>query len=172
MRKLLLLIFAILLLGNVLAVCGENQINVNMASLAELDELYGIGPAKAQAIVDARPYKTIDDLINANGIGEITLANIKSQGLACIDSENSNTIEETPLDKPSSIEPIITDSSENGPQIVQPTLISLGQDTKAIKSENVNENSGNKAFYGLIVFSVVIIALFLMKKRKYKNEFQ
>tara|TARA_Y100001951_G_C11057979_1_gene139252 strand:+ start:244 stop:387 length:144 start_codon:yes stop_codon:yes gene_type:complete len=38
------------LLSNVYAVCDENQIEVNSASLEELEEIHGIGPAYAQRI--------------------------------------------------------------------------------------------------------------------------
>jgi len=55
----------------------ENKINVNKASKSKLDELYGIGPAKAQAIIDARPYNSVDDLTRAKGIGDVTLSRIK-----------------------------------------------------------------------------------------------
>jgi len=84
-----------LFLPNISAVCNESQININTASLEELDALSGIGPVKAQAIIDTRPFSSIDDLINVNGIGEVTLNNIKLQGLACIDGEIINPINET-----------------------------------------------------------------------------
>ena len=63
--------------------------------MEELDALSGIGLVKAQAIIDTRPFSSIDDLINVNGIGEVTLNNIKLQGLACIDGEIINPINET-----------------------------------------------------------------------------
>ena len=92
---LILILFFIFLLPNISAACNESQININAASLEELDALSGIGPVKAQAIIDTRPFSSIDDLINVNGIGEITLNNIKLQGLACISGETTNPVNET-----------------------------------------------------------------------------
>lgn len=57
------------------------QININSASPEQLDGLKGIGPTKAQAIVDYRrqhgPFKTVDDLQNVPGIGPATLKDIR-----------------------------------------------------------------------------------------------
>jgi competence ComEA-like helix-hairpin-helix protein len=60
------------------------QIDINSATLSQLDELTGIGPKYAQAIIDGRPYSSVDDLDKVKGIGPATLQKIKAQGLACV----------------------------------------------------------------------------------------
>lgn len=55
---------------------GE-RIPINTADVHELDRLPGIGPTKAQAIVDYRtehgPFQNTDQLLEVSGIGEATL---------------------------------------------------------------------------------------------------
>jgi len=51
--------------------------NVNKASLAELDTLPNVSGTVAQAIIDGRPYASADDLIKVYGIGPKTLERIR-----------------------------------------------------------------------------------------------
>ncbi|MFZ2200169.1 MAG: ComEA family DNA-binding protein [Microgenomates group bacterium] len=43
---------------------GSGKVNINTASLAELDSLAGIGEVRARAIMDNRPYSNIEDLVS------------------------------------------------------------------------------------------------------------
>jgi competence ComEA-like helix-hairpin-helix protein len=92
-HRLLWLILIIFCLCPVFSFAAD-MVDINTASLAQLDTLTGIGPAKAQAIINARPFSSVNDLLRVSGIGEKTLQKIKDQGLACVGcqpTQNSNS---------------------------------------------------------------------------------
>ena len=61
---------------------AASRINLNTASATELARLPGIGPSKAQAIVEFRakePFTKTDDLRKVKGIGDKLYDSIKDQ---------------------------------------------------------------------------------------------
>ena len=53
-------------------------VNINTATREELDALPGIGEVKSQAIIDARPFKTKEDIMKVKGIKEGEFSRIKN----------------------------------------------------------------------------------------------
>ncbi len=57
-------------------------LNVNRATVAELEQLPGIGPKKARSIIASRnarggEFHSFDEILAIDGIGEATLAQIR-----------------------------------------------------------------------------------------------
>jgi len=65
-------------------VAGEStvvsgKININVASVSELDTLWGIGEARAKSIIDNRPYSSIDELLDKKIIPSNVFDRIKDE---------------------------------------------------------------------------------------------
>ena len=64
--------------------CREGQVDINSASVEELQKIKYIGPVRAQQMLDLRPFSSVDDMIRIKGIGPKRLAEIKEEGIACV----------------------------------------------------------------------------------------
>ena len=183
---LLALTLLFLLIPGISASCEEGQIDINSASLEELEGLYGIGPSKAQSIVSYRTdygmFNSINDLTKVSGIKEVTLGGIKSHTpTACVEDgetaeeDEEANVNETGTENNNSIEDSAIIEISAPPEVTELKYLDLNP--KAIKSEeNSQKDRRDYAIYGLFAFGIMLGLLFLIKnlareKRK-KNEFE
>ena len=192
--KIVLFFMVLFFISFVNAACSQGQIDINIASVQKLDELSGIGPAYAQRIIDARPFDSVDDLIDVNGIGPVTLDKIKDQNLACVsgemaDSEEESNNEENGEEQEDSeggglsefeeTSEVFEENFENKEETKKESsnsitiqTISLNSESKDIKKDESSESLNSNALWGLIGFSVLLGCLYLLKFAKTrKNEF-
>lgn len=70
-------LFAAALLAFAAFAFAAEPVNINYADVDELTQLHGIGPAKAEAIIEYRenngPFLQVEDLANVKGIGLATV---------------------------------------------------------------------------------------------------
>lgn len=182
----LLLFLGIFYISFSLAVCETGQININTASLSELDKLTGIGPAYAQGIIDGRTYFSIDDLDKVRGIGPKTLEKIKTQNLACVETEktSSYSITNVPLENPKEddeeelekefvsqeekvvAEPkaVVLETSEEESFVQEPkieNIINLNQETNSIQENKIIYESKSEIVrkYAIYVFAALLVGI-------------
>lgn len=181
MMKILLAFVLIFLISFVFAKCEEGQIDINSASVEELDKIVYVGVTTAEKIIDERPFDNVDELIDVYGIGDAKLTAIKNQGLACVEnekySENTNDKEEN--EKISDEENKTTETLQTETEIEEENKIEK-QEIK-LSPQNIKTSEGTKnskknyAIYGLVLFCLLLAGLFFfkLKKQRYeKNEFR
>jgi competence ComEA-like helix-hairpin-helix protein len=171
-----ILLWVLIFLSFTSAICSNEQIDINSASLEELDELDGIGLTYAQRVIDARPFNSVDELEpKVSGIGEVTLQKIKDQGLACISDDDDNVdleedddeidpkpnidYERSPKDRSQDDEGVVIMKLNNSPK----TVINLEssddvRQNKEVIYESKNERIKKFSSYAFFVFLILIIA--------------
>ena len=56
---------------------GSLRVNLNTATLAELENIPGVGQSLARQIVAHRPYTSVDQLVAIRGIGESSVESLR-----------------------------------------------------------------------------------------------
>lgn len=63
---------------------GEGCVDINTASTENLQKIIHIGEKSAEELIKLRPFESLNELMEINGVGEKRLGDIKEQKLACI----------------------------------------------------------------------------------------
>jgi hypothetical protein len=177
MKKITSAIIFLVIINFVSATCGDGQIDINSASVEELDEITWVGLATAEKMINTRPFESLDDLTKVSGIGEVKLGDIKEQGLACVNEEIE--IEES-YDEEKEEEEVV--NSEKGNEIKkEEEKLSMKEEEKVemitlspkdIKSEGDTFSDKAKYItYGFVVFCLLIAGLSVLKLKK-KDELE
>lgn len=58
-------------------------VDINTASLDELQKIVHIGTSRANALISLRPFSSLEDLERISGIGPARVADIQNEGIAC-----------------------------------------------------------------------------------------
>ncbi len=78
------------------AAASGSKIDVNSATEAQLDALFGIGPVRAKAIVNGRPYEDLNDLVKKKVLTQAIYDKAKPKmALANINTSSATQLEKT-----------------------------------------------------------------------------
>ena len=95
----------------------SNCTNINAANASDLERVKGIGPAKAQAILDYRKrsgaFQSLDELARVRGIGPATVANFRSAGFCIHESSGTGNHSEGQLQSSPDDSTITANSCDN-----------------------------------------------------------
>ena len=64
---------------------ATGKVNINTATVEELQQIIHIGQDRAEEIVRLRPFSSLDALTRVTGIGPARVADIKDEGIAYVD---------------------------------------------------------------------------------------
>src|SRR3989344_6903171 len=153
MKKRIIVFVLIFLQVGFISACENGQIDINSAEASELVKLTGIGEIKAQEIIKARPFESVEDLINVWGIGEKTLERINEQGLACV--ENSEEKDED-LDESEKKDETQEEVIKNIEEVIILNDNAEEQNIKTPTKLELKPKANNFAMYGFASFFVLL----------------
>lgn len=63
---------------------NSSCVNINTASVEEVQSIIHVGPERAQDLINLRPFTSVKDLTRIKGIGDARMRDIEAQGIACV----------------------------------------------------------------------------------------
>jgi competence ComEA-like helix-hairpin-helix protein len=181
MKRFIILFIILIITFCVSAKCEKGQIDINSASLEELQKIMGIGDSYAKQIISLRPFENLNELVKVKGIAEKRLEKIKEENLACIknideclDSDEDSEDEEKNEDIEKNFEKDEElDKGESYCEEEKVEIKTINLNAKDIKSDKNKKKLEKKDYikYGFVIFCVFLGVLMIFKKRSYKTEF-
>ena len=65
-------------------VSDDGKVNINVASFDELRKIKHVNVERAHAIIARRPWRSVDDLRDITGIGEVAMREIMDQNIVTV----------------------------------------------------------------------------------------
>jgi competence protein ComEA len=130
----------------------SEKVNLNTAEAAELEDLPGIGPAHAKAIIEARPFKSVDDLERVKGLGKARIDALKDLVTAAAPAAAK------------------TGTSKTTPKSASKTADATTKDMPKLKAgEKVNINTASKAELDVLPGIGPVLAERIIEGRPFKT---
>lgn len=94
MIKIFVTAFVLAFTSSTLSFADLAKIDLNTATQQQLEDLPGIGPSLAKKLIEARPFKSVEDLSKVKGMGS------KAEKLKALVSVGSGTVASAPVSAP------------------------------------------------------------------------
>lgn len=147
-----------------------SKINLNTASETELTKITGVGQATAKLIIEARPFCSVDQLLDIKGIGPASLEKIKQQDLAfvepCETQQQTLEIQDSVTETPQKTQTSTTQTANSETESVI-KLANQQQTDKTITGKVVYESKTEVVRkYAIYAFSILLLILLFLVLRK------